>query len=195
MIGLRYTGMKRLGIYLTLYHTYKSIHLTPLDSYKFSPSDNTSADACKYYMNLPRHLCVEVILDKELSVNTPSGPRDEGNDHSNGNDKEVVIPDDPKDKDGNVDQDKASTDAEVTTEPVDIEIKSEVDGINLSELTDNELSEYIESNLSREQMINLLRTIDANAPIGPKTRSNTLLKLITNHDHKEVVNALATMNN
>ena len=174
MIGLRYTGNKRNGISLVLYRSYKTVSLTPIDNYKFSDSDNVSAEAKKHYESLnkpPYNLKIEVVMDEELSVHTEDGPKDSGNNHGTDNGT-VNIPNDPDNP------------AEPTQ---DGEAPSD-----LAAMSDSEFAEYLEMNLDIDKLKSIVAIVNPEADTSRK-RSAALVKLIIEAGKDKALEALNSL--
>lgn len=192
LIGLRYTGVKKNGINLILYRSYKTVKLTPLESYRFSGSDRVTSEAVKYYKGLSKPLQIEVIMDQELSVDEPEGPTEDNNEHSTDNGS-VKIPPEITDQDGNTDQKTTVDKSDITTDAVASTASTQVNGVNVSELSDNELTEYLENNCDKSKLIELLKVLNPDAEFTEKSRQSTITKLIMECDHSSVVSELSKL--
>lgn len=184
MKGLVYTGELEEGIDLMLYKSYKTVHLSKIRPYIFKNTDDMSEDAQKYYWKLGVKLGFRptddlselkqpsrfqllkarrvdpmiVELDKEVTKSV-----DQAIDNSSDMIKDEV----PHEVD------HIDTTTEVVTESTN-------SNENYADMSDAELSEYLDMNYDTDQLKSIATTLGVNN--NRRSKSNVINDLIGTKD-------------
>lgn len=187
MLGLRYIGNREEGISLLLYRSYKTVSISPSKPYRFTARDNTSIEARHYYEDLsklgvsiienenelePKSVAtnrtqkLEAELDKQIDVQTPIPTEEDKRSAA-----ELIHP-----------STSESTDDESEPTIVSEEVvPTTVDSNLFAEMSDSELSEYMEMNYDRGQLKELISQLNVDIPVGRKSETTLINELVSNH--------------
>lgn len=175
--GLKYIGHSKFGVSLMLFNSYTKVDVLPNAPYYFKPEDNQSDEAIEFYKRIRVSVGVELFSD---SKDTTEKVVPEANSATEvATDKVTHTPE--------VDKDEAKE--EVTKEAV-----SDTTNNELANLTDGELSEYLEMNYSTEYIKAMVSSVDSAIRIGRKSVSTLISDLIPSHKD-EVVSYLLSHDN
>lgn len=185
MLGLKYVGNREEGISLLLYRSYKTVSITPRKPYEFTPRDNVSLEARHYYEGM-----------KNLGINIVDDPAELGK-ASNATNRTQKL---EAETDVQVDvqtpipseEDKLTAEPTVTEAPQaevaeSAEGSAEVgetptaDASLVSEMSDAELSEYLEMNYDKNQLKTLISDLGVDITVGRKSESTLISELVNNH--------------
>lgn len=166
MIGLTYTGPREEGISLILYRSYKTIKIRPGQVYKFTVKDDVSELAKRYYLKL-RNLGVKIIESPVDTAELPPVSETRTEPPIAETDKQV----DPQTPLPSQEDIQASAEISAT----------EADSTSFSEMTEAELSEYLEMNLSRDQIKKMISETGMDITVGKKSESTLINAIIANY--------------
>lgn len=159
-----------------LFNSYTKVDVLPNAPYYFKPEDNQSDEAIEFYKRLRVSVGVELFTDSKDTPKVVS----ESNPTTEVNTEEVTqTPEVAK---------------ETVTEEVDKEAVSDTTNNELANLTDGELSEYLEMNYSAEYIKAMVSSVDSTIRIGRKSVSTLISELIPSHKD-EVVSYLLSHDN
>lgn len=180
MIGLVYTGHREEGISLMLFRSYKTVTISKRKPYRFTDRDNTSQEAMNYYNVRCKQLNIKVVTDpSELQPTSNATTRKQGLEAEKDKQIDVQIPAvtdppappvppaDPEDQEG-VEAELGSTSSNTSSD-------------QLAEMSDAELSEYLDMNYDKQGLKELISAIGAGISIGRKNESTLINELVSNH--------------
>lgn len=180
MLGLLYTGHREEGISLMLFRSYKTVTISKRNPYRFTARDNVSQEAFNYYNSKCRSLGIKVATSpEELTPTSKATVRnqkleaeiDQQVDVTKPVEEEVTPPAPP---------------AEVAEEHEEAEVEpgqstSSTDASQLAEMSDAELSEYLDMNYDRQGLKDLISTLGVDVNVGRKGESTLINELVSGH--------------
>lgn len=187
MIGLQYKGNREEGISLILYRSYKTISISPKRPYHFTGRDDTSMEARRYYEKMSK-LGVAVLedpaeLDEKDAPTVRTQPLEAEVDKQIDVQAKVEDSKEPQVADtAQVTEDAAPSEDAVPGEV----IPSESDSSAVAEMSDSELSEYLEMNYNRDQLKELISKAGIDFNVGRKSEGTIINELVSNQRDKVV---------
>ena len=189
MLGLKYIGDREEGISLMLYRSYKTISVSKRNPYQFTPRDNVSQEARNYYESKCRKLGIRVIDDASELVKSPvRAVRTQKLEAEI--DKQVDVQK-PVEDESQVTGPVTPENPELTENSSDTQVEtgnasSEVDISLISEMSDAELSEYLDINFNKDQLKGMISAIGAEINVGRKSESTLINELVSNYKNDVV---------
>lgn len=179
MLGLKYIGNREEGISLVLYRSYKTVSVTPRRPYRFTPKDNVSEEARHYYQGLS-HLGI-AILDNpaDAGITSDSATRTQKLEVESDIQVDVQAPA-KSEAEAPVAAEPKANQPEVTADESQ-DVDAPVDKSLFAEMSDAELSEYLEMNYNRDQLKSLISDLGVDINVGRKSESTLIGDLVNNH--------------
>lgn len=185
MIGLKYVGDHEEGIRVQLFRSYKTVLLRKYLPYAFKDTEDTSREAENYYKKL-RKLGVETTDDPDdliikgtrrnppKRVQVPEALIDIPKPEDQVNEPETPVVDSP-----------ANDATEVTNAPEDntpegVQIP-DLDNETLNEMSESELSEYLDMNFDRDQIKELIDKCEMDITPGRKGKSTLISEIMESY--------------
>lgn len=188
MLGLKYVGNREEGISLLLYRSYKTVSIGPKKPYHFTVKDNTSLEARHYYEGLG-NLGVRIV-DAEEDLDSKSAPATRTQKLEAETDKQIDVQTPiPTEEDKKAAAEvvaqsaetKATNDEGESTVVSQEVIPTSVDSSLFAEMSDAELSEYMEMNYNRDQIKDLISQLGVDITVGRKSEATLINDLVSNH--------------
>lgn len=179
MLGLKYVGSREEGISLVLYRSYKTVSVTPRKPYRFTPKDNVSDEARHYYQGLS-HLGI-AILDNpaDAGITSDSATRTQKLEVESDVQVDVQAPAKTESEATEAVATQVDDQPEAAVESQDVD--APVDKGLFAEMSDAELSEYLEMNYNRDQLKSLISDLGVDINVGRKSESTLIGDLVNNH--------------
>lgn len=189
MIGLQYKGNREEGISLILYRSYKTISISPKRPYHFTGRDDTSIEARRYYEKMSK-LGVAVLEDS-TEADEQDAPTVRTQPLEAEVDKQIDVQAKANDaKESQVAANATVQEGENSTPSEDAVpgevIPSESDSSAVAEMSDSELSEYLEMNYNRDQLKELISKAGIDFNVGRKSEGTIINELVSNQRDKVV---------
>lgn len=181
MIGLVYTGHREEGISLMLFKSYKTVTISKRKPYRFTERDNTSQEAVNYYNTKCRQLSIKVVTDpEELQPTSHANARKQGLEAEKDKQVDVQTPvvTEPPPAPTNPPADPEAP------EEVETELGSSASNTpsdQVTEMSEAELSEYLDMNYDKQGLKELISAIGADINVGRKNESTLINELVSNH--------------
>lgn len=188
LLGLKYLGNREEGISLLLYRSYKTVSVVPKKPYRFTERDNTTQEARHYYEGLGK-LGVSIIdSEEDFKVNAAPAARTQKLEAEVDKQIDVQTPI-PTEEDKRAAAESiaqlAETDANsdngeprVVSEEI---IPSAVDSSLFADMSDAELSEYMEMNYDKDQLKDLISQLGLDINVSRKSENTLISDLVSNH--------------
>lgn len=219
MKGLRYIGDHEEGIRVMLFRSYKSVLVTKHQPYTFTANDDVSTEAENYYHKLGSLGVVPTSDEADLvpesnrrapakRVQLPEVVVESEQIAAQTKDAEIeeeLTPEDlapPVAKDSSELTNPEVTNSEVTNNEdtaAETTTSSSVEGSNIdvtpdmfAEMTDGELGEYVEMNFERDQIKEIIETLQLDITPGRKGKG-TLINEILESGRDKLVQYLANL--
>ena len=188
MLGLKYVGNREEGISLLLYRSYKTVSIGPKKPYRFTAKDNTTLEARHYYEGLGKFGVT--IIDAEEDLNAKAAPAARTQKLEAEVDKQIdvqtPIPTE-EDKKAAAETIAQATEDEATGDEGESTVVSEeiiptaVDSSLFADMSDAELSEYMEMNYDKGQLKDLISQLGVDITVGRKSETTLISDLVSNH--------------
>lgn len=183
MIGLAYTGHREEGISLMLFRSYKTVTISKRNPYRFTQRDNVSAEAFNYYNGKCKKLGIKVITDpSELAPTSTATTRQQKLEAEI--DKQVDVTTPAKEEEVVTSANNEISGTSVPESEVETEVgssASDTPAAQAAEMSDAELSEYLDLNFDKQGLKDLISAIGADISVGRKNESTLINELVSNH--------------